>query len=671
MLSPESNKHSESNLDMRIPTLSFALAYSATRAAASTSTLSLPSSSKFGPRVGNFVLSRRYPYPNADVDAGSDGNAVLDTTLPSHSDSEHLIDLDTPNFLSNTSRGVVPHFSRDHCNSTRALRWVHIPFESFLNHVPPIPTLQPGSQPLHTFLGFRPDRHILSLALRDPFDTREMPPNGNAHVSANCSRGVRKVTLADWHKYTVSTRPDIVFALSDTPHTALPHSQKRITKSIERSTSWLSEFLRPQPHGKDESTPSPSARPLNVFVQMAGGSSAPAREVFARGLVERLDGREADALKPFQCLDDGVAGYAFDLAPLRASSSKATGADIDADTSVRESSPLPINAPSPPAISSLLRSSLTCLPSAKPRLVTGASSPHQVLELIRDVGMDVFDSCWAVDAASAGIALDFIFPVPASGQGVDDVNNLSGAEERVNDGMSAGDGRIRENGKRDLGHNLYDVRYTRDFGRLARCFAAASEIDINIDKATATHSPSSSSPPPICPCIACSPPPSLSHILHSTLDTQSYVPGAEGILGRPQGGNDSDSGLHSQRCIQAPFSRAYLHHLLHTHEMSAHALLVAHNLSVLDAFFAGIRRTVVREQSFLDVQESASAIVQGTGTRSDIGCRFEEEVVRFGQAYDGSMMLFEEAKGAWSDVDKARGKGRLAREKEKETPEEA
>ncbi|KAH9077729.1 hypothetical protein EDB83DRAFT_1508911 [Lactarius deliciosus] len=45
-----------------------------------------------------------------------------------------------------------------------------------------------------------------------------------------------------------------------------------------------------------------------------------------------------------------------------------------------------------------------------------------------------------------------------------------------------------------------------------------------------------------------------------------------------------------------PYARAYVHHLLHTHEMSAHTLLALHNLAVLDTFFAGARR-VLSERS--------------------------------------------------------------------------
>jgi hypothetical protein len=60
--------------------------------------------------------------------------------------------------------------------------------------MPPVPTLQPGTNPLHTFLGYAPEQSILSMSLRDPADDREMPPNGQDHVSAYCIRGVKKVS---------------------------------------------------------------------------------------------------------------------------------------------------------------------------------------------------------------------------------------------------------------------------------------------------------------------------------------------------------------------------------------------------------------------------------------------------------------------------------------------
>lgn len=62
-----------------------------------------------------------------------------------------------------------------------------------LERMPPAPTLVDASRPLERFLNIEPNRHIVSMSLRDPLDIREMPSNGNKFISAHCIRGVRKV----------------------------------------------------------------------------------------------------------------------------------------------------------------------------------------------------------------------------------------------------------------------------------------------------------------------------------------------------------------------------------------------------------------------------------------------------------------------------------------------
>ena len=62
-----------------------------------------------------------------------------------------------------------------------------------LDRTTPVPTLQAGSEPLHTFLGYERGQHILCMSARDPLDDRELPANGKDHISAFCIRGVRKV----------------------------------------------------------------------------------------------------------------------------------------------------------------------------------------------------------------------------------------------------------------------------------------------------------------------------------------------------------------------------------------------------------------------------------------------------------------------------------------------
>jgi queuine tRNA-ribosyltransferase len=406
-----------------------------------------------------------------------------------------------------------------------------------------------------------------------------MPPNGNEFVSALCLRGVRKVTPDEWRDYVLAAQPDVLVALSDIPFTSGSYSQKRITKSIERSASWLANILRPLP-GRHVSAGATPHFP-NVLVHMAGGTTPVARQAFSRSLLEPLFDKEAEAIKPLNNLDQGVAGYTFDLAPLHKSLSPTT-----AHTATKNGPVAAIDlfsAPPAPSVIeqvvSLIRTSLEPLPATKPRFVHSASSPHEILALIRDVGIDLFDAHWAQRAADIGVALDFVFPAPTTG-GVSDA------------------------APREIGHNFYDKQYSHDFSSFADTLRSCSaEQD---DKR------------PSCVCMACAPSRPSEPLKHSRLDE---VPP-----------------LHPP----VPYTRAYMHHLLHTHEMAAHTLLTLHNLAVLDTFFAGVRR-VLSEQPEI----------------------FSQEITRFEQIYDGKLGVLAEARKTWTEVSLARGKGRMAREREK------
>lgn len=431
-----------------------------------------------------------------------------------------------------------------------------------------------------------------------------MPPNGNTHVSAYSLRGVRKVSHHDiltsfvpeqwqvapgeWKSYTYSCKPDIVFALTDTPFTRPPYSQKRLTKSIERSASWLASIIAPPPHGEYKP---------NVLVHMAGAASIPARKAFAESLTEKLFGPEAEFIKPFHNLDQGIIGYAFDLVPIRLSLEAAEKKHQNPFYPPAESIP-----PTPPTVqepapispsevnldpviplhtdqlSPLLQASLESLPITKLRLVNTVQTPHEILRLISSVGIDLFDAHWVQRAGDIGIALDFTFPAPSSSPSL----------------------KTRENGKLNIGHNLYDGVYTHDFSAFG------------------------STP---CSCRACAPTAPTTRIYHGA-DDPSY---------------SGEQAPQTEPRIKPSFTRAYVHHLLHTHEMSAHSLLVLHNLAVLDQFFLGIRELLSNRPGDWD-----------------------QEVKRFGKVYDEGLKVFEEARMMWRDVDLARGKGRLAREKVKQ-----
>ncbi|KAG1867267.1 hypothetical protein DFJ58DRAFT_742958 [Suillus subalutaceus] len=83
--------------------------------------------------------------------------------------------------------------------------------------------------------------------------------------------------------------------------------------------------------------------------------------------------------------------------------------------------------------------------------------------------------------------------------------------------------------------------------------------------------------------------------------------------------------------------------------MSAHTLLVAHNVAVLDALLTGVRTSLSDDAD----QDEAAAI-------------FAREVTRFEEVYDGAMSVLHTARDNWKDVKYAQGKGRLAREAQKD-----
>ncbi len=338
---------------------------------------------------------------------------------------------------------------------------------------------------------------------------------------------------------------------------------------------------------------------------MAGGACIPARHAFSTSLLEPLSGPEADAIKPFQTLDEGVTGYTFDLKPLRQALEAAERKEIGKNmagvlspnnTNGTEDSYLPVHTAN---ITPLMQTSLAKLPREKLRLVNSTEGPHEILKYITEVGVDVFDAGWAQRAASNGVGLDFEFPVRR--------------------------GRAEGRSEREIGHDLYDPKYAMDFGTIADTFRSAYNAT-NKDQERDTR--------PVCLCAACSPRTPQDQIYHG-VDTLEFT--------------HSDRTYERTRQPPPPYTRAYIHHLLHTHEMSAHALLAMHNLAVLDRFFEGVRGVI----DSLSAEESI-----------ETDLRWSEEVNSFLNTYDETWAVFERARKSWREVDLARGKGRLAREKE-------
>lgn len=354
---------------------------------------------------------------------------------------------------------------------------------------------------------------------------------------------------------------------------------------------------------------------------MAGLASVPARRAFAESLLEQLHDAEAEAVKPHKCLDAGVTGYTFDLVPIRLALGLNSSSPL---MSISPPSTSNLNECQKPSISTLLQTSLQPLPHDKLRLVNSTRSPHEVLDLISTIGIDVFDAGWAQRAAAVGVALDFRFPVRR-------------------DPRIGAVGGVANSNKLDLGHNLYSSQYASDFSELGDTFCGSSQAQPHNGK-------------DVCPCGACSPvrPPEMECIVHDTINLATSITTDSGT-------SSSTPSSSSPVQYEPPFTRAYIHHLLHTHEMSAHALLVMHNLTVVEAFFEGIRE-VLRGSVHAVLPDVEHDSIDETEKKYD----WIHEVDLFNDAYDGSLRVVDDATEMWKDVDLARGKGRLGREKERE-----
>jgi Queuine tRNA-ribosyltransferase len=434
--------------------------------------------------------------------------------------------------------------------------------------------------------------------------------------------------------------PDIVFSMSDVPFNSPPHSQKRISKSIERSAQWLmSIFAPPNAPSIAEFQDHPTAAfaseslsldipRLNVFVHMVGGIMPAARSAFAAALLEPLESKEKQLVQ-LATLDEGVSGYVFDLVPIRVALVAERAGTTASTHHSHHASPLEVNGTVTESLAPLIRASLEDLPVTKLRLVNTAFSPHEMLRLIRDAGVDLFDTYWAQQAANWGVALDFRFPIAL------DPDRKQAATDQPK--------------KYQVGHNLYDQQFAHDFTRLAHSFLDELEYSKRQNDLAAASPHTGNSELAICSCAACSPTWTNDPLIHSTADDTGIALGKEELA--------------------SPYTRAYMHHLLHTHEMSAHTLLVMHNLTVMDAFMCGVRAVLQRDHESSSHSGSHVQEVMATGSDELSGTNgstfFATEVARFEQTYDERLQVLAEAKMCWAEVDLARGKGRLARERAK------
>ncbi|KAG6901693.1 hypothetical protein C0995_009074 [Termitomyces sp. Mi166 len=269
---------------------------------------------------------------------------------------------------------------------------------------------------------------------------------------------------------------------SDTRHTAPPLSQKRLMKAIDRSAAWLAAL------------PAPNA----------------AAAVAAPTILVDLPVPHSPRLSPNPSTPSTVFQHTTQASQATPSISSFSVSPLPHRPIPTQLSPPSYTRPShrshPPnhASCTAQRAHTTCC----------ASSGTYVSTLL--------DARWAIDAASCGVALDFVFPVP---EDRDSVNSKK---------------------KKEIGHNLYDTIYRLDFSSLS-------------DSQPASH-----------------------RIVHGPFEV-----------------SPASSTPHNP-----PYTRAYLHHLLHTHKMSVHFLLVPHNLAVVFSLLNTMRGVLFSPSPFVDQVQS-------------------------------------------------------------------
>ncbi|KAF1814053.1 tRNA-guanine transglycosylase [Eremomyces bilateralis CBS 781.70] len=267
--------------------------------------------------------------------------------------------LETPNYLGNASRGVIPHLSPDNFRRHTNVSGVYLSLEDFIEKIPrDVPPIYnqdaaPNESALKRFICL-PEDNIAVLGAR-----RYTPVVGSAHntdtsISICASVGFRSLPVQDYITATLKLCPDIAICLADVVYDHNP-SRRRMEKVSDRTFSWVTKMIeqlnRPE---VQESRPTLFAPipPVPIGRQWA--------------YIDKLS----------EELKDEISGLAI----------------YDAEAIG--------NLPEP----------LTLLPRLS---MSPLTSPNQLLQQIAS-GYDVFIVPFINLASDAGIALTFQFPPPAT-----------------------------------------------------------------------------------------------------------------------------------------------------------------------------------------------------------------------------------------------------------------
>ncbi|GAA5982716.1 hypothetical protein JCM5350_006224 [Sporobolomyces pararoseus] len=426
------------------------------------------SDSYASPIVSFNLIQHSQTQPSDETIASSCSTNRLGTLLlksRTNPKNEEIVQtVETPGLISSAPRGSLNHLTRDNFKRIKPCNTgVHISLEHFLDFQPPRFSLAPFE--LAHFLSLSPsqtsssntprstnvdvgattdkekqERVLISMSLRDPSSassscdnddyndesmstdkTKSVPVNGDDHAVALGGRGVVKVSARDYLDWALPRPPDLLFSIADepTPTSSVAVSKKRLEKSLKRSLNWLNEIA---PLVKTQT---------NLFATLVGSQDRSRRIEFSKSLLGISSSRATSLVTTLSSpLDSLISGYVL---------------SIPSKCSIEQSN-------------DLLKSSLSPLPTSKPRIVLAPKGPHEILRLIRDVGIDLFAAEeWSQNCSTWGIALDFEFPVSAT---TTTLTTTTSPEKKEK--------------KKSIGINLYQTCHAFDFSPLSTSTLALS-----------------------------------------------------------------------------------------------------------------------------------------------------------------------------------------------------
>ncbi|KAI8933407.1 hypothetical protein NX059_010022 [Plenodomus lindquistii] len=151
----------------------------------------------------------------------------------------------TPDFIGNTSRGVIPHVSQDNFRKSVNVNGVYIALEDFVEKLPQkTPPILSHDVPnsLRRFVALPEDTLIVLGARRIP-PIASPVANTNTEVGLFTSVGFTSISSEYYAAAARKLQPDIVVGLADIPFGQEQVGRKRKFKMSDRTETWLQDIV--------------------------------------------------------------------------------------------------------------------------------------------------------------------------------------------------------------------------------------------------------------------------------------------------------------------------------------------------------------------------------------------------------------------------------------------